>query len=83
MKAGIFFAYHPHFADFFILKRIDETHFGLVEVVLRTLLIGVTVIYDIADCRKVCPRTFSLRAQQTVSASRGAAEGTASFDPFH
>lgn len=29
-------------------KRIDETQFGLVEVVLRTIHIGVTVFYGIA-----------------------------------
>ena len=48
-ESGILFTYRPHFAGFFIFKRIDETQFGLVEVVLRSVPIGATFFYDIAD----------------------------------
>ena len=48
----------PQFADFFIFKRIDETQFGLVEVVLRTTPIGVTVFMILLFTVKMCPHTF-------------------------
>ena len=43
---------------FFIFKRIDETQFGLVEVVLRTTPIGVTVFMILMTAVKMCPHTF-------------------------